>query len=207
EIMKYALWKNPQGHMKGYLEGWQWEIAAYRLDKLLETNMIPPTVEKRFKGNRGSCQLWVDVEMSGKEKQAKKIKVPLAKVDQWNKMMYIKYAFDNLIANEDRHLGNILIDKEWRCIGIDHSRSFRTSRRFVKELIYTEKHKKGPMVMKMLPRTLLDKLETLNFEIIKDAVGEYLTNKEIKSVLLRRDLILQEMEKRIKENGEENVIY
>ena len=41
-----ACWKNPKGMKKGYLEGWQYEIAAYEMDKLLGLNMIPPTVER-----------------------------------------------------------------------------------------------------------------------------------------------------------------
>ena len=69
-----ALWKNPQGRMKGYMENWKWEIAAYRLDKYLGLCMVPPTVERRFEGNLGSCQLWVESKMSLKDKYEKKIK-------------------------------------------------------------------------------------------------------------------------------------
>ncbi len=36
-----AAWKNPEGMQLGYLEGWQYEIAAYRIDKLLGLDMIP----------------------------------------------------------------------------------------------------------------------------------------------------------------------
>ena len=30
-----GCWKNPQGIQNGHLEGWQYEISAYRMDKLL----------------------------------------------------------------------------------------------------------------------------------------------------------------------------
>lgn len=203
----YGLWKNPEGRQKGYLEGWKWEIAAYRLDKLLDSNGVPPTVERRFRGNRGSLQLWIDAEMSAKDKFEKKIPVPYEKLDQWNKMLYIKYTFDNLIANEDRHSGNMLIDSEWRCVAIDHSRSFRISKKFVEKLIYTKNHKAGPMVMKQIPRSLYDQIEKLDFQNIREAVEEYLNDKEINAVLIRRDLILQEINSRIQMLGEDAVLY
>ena len=34
-------------------------------------------------------------------------------------------VFDELIANTDRNLGNMLIDRQWKLWLIDHSRAFR----------------------------------------------------------------------------------
>jgi len=189
------------------MENWRWEIAAYRLDKYLGLNMISPTVEKRFRGKRGSCQLWVDYWIKAKHKNEQKIKVPNYKVFHYNRATYLRWAFDNLIANEDRHAGNFFITEDWRIILPDHSRSFRTSNKFTKNLIYTEKHKEGPKIMKELPRAFIEKLKSLNFELIRDIVGEYLTDKEINAVLLRRDLILKAVEERIKKLGEDKVLY
>ena len=206
-VTRKALWKDAEGRMKGSMENWRWEIAAYRLDKYLGLNMISPTVEKRFRGQRGSCQLWVDYWIKATVKNEQKIKVPNYKVFHYNRTTYLRRAFDNLIANEDRHAGNFFITEDWRIILPDHSRSFRTSKKFTKNLIYTEKHKEGPRIMKELPRAFVEKLKSLNFEIIRDAVGEYLTDKEIDAVLLRRDMILQVIEERIKKLGEDQVLY
>lgn len=206
-IKRYALWKNPEGLQKGYLEGWKWEIAAYRLDRYLELNMVPPAVEREFQGKRGCCQLWVTAEMDLRRKVREKIKTPTDKVYYWNNATYLQRAFDNLIANEDRHLGNILITKDWRMILVDHLRSFRTSKKFSTELIYTEKHTEGPKIMRKLPRAFVEKLKALNFELMKDIVGKYLTDKEIEAVLMRRDLILKEIDKLIKKHGKAEVLY
>jgi hypothetical protein len=206
-IMRKALWKDAEGLMGGKIENWRWEIAAYRLDKYLGLNMISPTVEKRFREKRGSCQLWVDYWIKATQKNEQKIKVPSVKVFSYNRATYLRWAFDNLIGNEDRHAGNIFLTEDWRIILPDHSRSFRTSSKFTKELIYTEKHKEGPKVMKELPRAFVEKLKSLNFEVIRDSVGEYLTDKEIEAVLLRRDLILEVINKRINELGEGQVLY
>jgi hypothetical protein len=207
DVTHRALWKNAEGRQKGYMEGWQWEIAAYRLDRFLGLNMVPPTVERRFQENRGSCQYWMDDCITLKEKEEKKIKTPSYKVFPMNRSIYLQRFWDNLIGNEDRHQGQILLTKDWRMILIDHSRTFRTSKKFTEKLIYTEKHPEGPKLMSELPRALVEKVKALTPESIKAAVGEYLTDEEIKAVLIRRDLILVEIDKLIKKNGEDQVLY
>ncbi len=206
-VRKKALWKNPEGLMKGFLENWKWEIAAYRLDKYLGLIMVPPTVERRFRGDRGSCQLWVDAKMSLKEKMEKNIDTPSYKVFPWNRALFLQRAFDNLIANQDRHQNQYLITEDWRMILIDHSRTFRTSKKFTSKLIYSEKGKESKYLMKELPRAFYEKLKALNQEIIAEVVGEYLTEKEAEAVLMRKDLMIQWIEDRIKQFGEDKVLY
>lgn len=207
-ITNKAIWKNPEGRMKGFMESWKWEIAAYRLDKYLGLNMVPPTVERRFQGNRGSCQFWVTHKMSLKEKVENKVKTPSYKIFPLNRAYYLQRAFDNLIANEDRHQNQFLFTEDWRMILIDHSRSFRTSKKFTKKLIYDEKYKEGPtFIMAQLPRAFVEKIKGLNPEVIKEVVGEYLTDDEIKAMLIRKDLIIKWLDKRIKKLGEDEVLY
>ncbi len=205
EIVRNALWKNSEGEQRGFIEGWKYEIAAYLLDKYLGLNMVPPTVEREFQGKRGSCQLWVESRMNMREKIQKAIETPPDKVQSWIRAAYLQQAFDNLIANEDRHTGNVLITKDWRTILIDHSRTFRTSQKFTEKLLFTDKE--SPMVMNELPRAFVEKIKTLNFELMKNIVGEYLTDEEINAVVLRKDLLLKEIEKRIKKYGEDKVLY
>lgn len=207
-VTNNAIWKDVEGRAKGFMENWRWEIAAYRLDKHLGLNMVPPTVERRFQGNRGSCQLWITSMMSLKKKFDEEIKTPSYRVFNWNRAFYKQRALDNLIANEDRHQNQYLITEDWRMILIDHSRSFRTSKKFTKKLIYDEKYKEGPtFIMKELPRALYEKIKSLNTEVIKGVVGEYLTDNEIEAMLVRKDLIVNWVEDHIKKMGEDKVLY
>ena len=207
DVTHRGLWKNPRGQMGGYWEGWTYEIAAYLLDKHLGLGMVPPTVERLFRDERGSCQYWVDDCMSLKEREEKRIKMPPVKVFAWNRATYLQRFFDNLIANEDRHTNQILITPDWRMILIDHSRSFRTSGRFTKSLLYSAKHPEGPKLMSELPRVLVDKVKSLDFPSIKAVVGENLSDNEIRAVLIRRDLILTEIDRLVRANGENKVFY
>jgi hypothetical protein len=202
-----ALWKNAEGRMHGYIEGWQYEIAAYLLDKDLGLNMVPPTVERRFHGDKGSCQYWMDDTITLKYREDHKIKMPSYKVFNWDRAIYLQRFFDNLIANEDRHQNQILITKDWRMILIDHSRTFRTSKKFTEKLIFTENHPEGPKLMSELPRAIVEKIKAYTFDHIRSVVGDYLTDEEIRAVLIRRDLILKEVDKLIKKNGEDKVLY
>ena len=207
DVTHRALWKNAQGRMGGFWEGWNYEIAAYRLDKHLGLGMVPPTVERRFRDEKGSCQFWIDDCMSLRDREEKKIKMPPIKIFDWNRATYLQRLWDNLIANEDRHTNQILITPDWRMILIDHSRSFRTSAKFTKSLIYTASSPDGPKLMSELPRALVDKVKALDFATIRSVVGKYLSDDEIHAVLARRDLILTEIDKLIKINGEDKVLY
>jgi len=206
--LEYAgCWKNPKGLKQGYLEGWQYEIAAYEMDKLLGLNMIPPTVEREFQGKKGSLQFWVTSEMSDLERMDKGIGIPKSHLTSWNKQKYLTRAFDCLIGNEDRTQQNIRYTIDWRTILIDHSRSFRSSRKFVRNLVYGKNGIKGKKLFRQLPRKFVDKIDSLNFESISLAVGSYLTDKEIKAVLKRKELLLKEINEMIEEKGEGNVLY
>jgi len=209
---RLGVWKNPEGRMSGFIEGWTWEIAAYRLDRYLGLNMVPVTVERRRNENRGSLQIWWETKMTYKtimeSKGPNKISPPAGyKGVLYNRAVYLQRAFDNLIANEDRHANNILVTDDWRLILIDHSRSFRTSPKFTESLLYNEKSKTHPGTMSGLPAAFIEKLKSLTPEVIKGIVGEYLDDKEIAAMIVRRDLILKEIDRLIAKNGKINVIY
>lgn len=202
-----GCWKNPSGMQKGFKEGWQYEIAAYEMDKLLGLNMIPPTVEREFNGKRGSLQFWITSEMSDLERMEQGIKIPQNKLESWNKQKYLTRAFDCLIANEDRTQQNIRYKKDWRTILIDHSRSFRSSEKFQKQLVFGKNGVLSQKLFRRLPRVFVENVRALNYDKIKQAVGPYLTDEEIQAVLIRKELLLDEIEEMIEEKGETNVLY
>jgi len=202
-----GCWKNPSGMQKGFLEGWQYEIAAYAMDKLLGLNMIPPTVEREFDDHRGSLQFWITSEMSDLERMERGIRIPQDKLESWNKQKYLTRAFDCLIANEDRTQQNILYTKDWRTILIDHSRSFRSSDIFKKQLVFGKNGLLAQKLFRRLPKTFVEKVRALNFDKVKQAVGPYLSDEEIEAILARKELLLGEIDKMVEEKGESKVLY
>ncbi len=207
DVTRRGLWKNPKGIRQGFLEGWQYEIAAYEMDKLLKLNMIPPTVERKFKKKRGSLQLAIDKLHSELEIFEEKIKFPREKSHNRSNMKYITRAFDCLIANDDRTQENILYNTEWRTILIDHSRAFRSTREHTKNLMYGKNGLKGALLIRRLPREFVEKIKALTLENVQEAVGSYLKKKEVKAVLKRKELLLKEIEEMIQETGEDKFLY
>ena len=202
-----GCWKNPKGMREGFLEGWQYEIAAYEMDKLLGLNMIPPTVEREFEGKRGSLQYWITSEMNDLERIELGIRIPEENLEIWNKQKYLTRAFDCLIANEDRTQQNIRYKKGWRTILIDHSRSFRSSDKFKKQLVFGKNGLLAQKLFRILPKVFVEKVKAMNFADIKHAVGPYLTDEEIEAVLMRKKLLLDEIEEMVKEKGVAKVLY
>ena len=204
-----ACWKNPKGVQNGHLEGWQYEIAAYRMDKLLGLNMVPPTVERDFEGKKGSLQMWVVTEFSLLEIMERNIPLPDKNPEAtvFNRGKYLARAFDSLIANDDRTQQNVRYTKDWRVILIDHSRSFRSKKKYQKRLLYGKRGSKEKQLFRQLPRIFVEKVKALDFDTIKNAVGSYLTDKEISAILSRRKLLLAEIEDMISDVGQDNVLY
>lgn len=204
-----ACWKNPQGIQKGHLEGWQYEIAAYQMDKLLGLKMIPPTVEREFEGKKGSLQMWVVTEFSLLDIMEQGIPLPVKNPEAtiFNRGKYLARAFDSLIANDDRTQENVRYTKDWRVILIDHSRSFRSKKKDQKRLLYGKNGSKEKQLFRQLPRSFVEKVKALDFDSIKNAVGPYLSDKEITAVLARKKLLIAEIEEMIEEMGRDKVLY
>ncbi len=207
EVELSGVWKNPKGKQQGFLEGWQYEIAAYQMDKLLVLNMVPPTVEKTFDEKKGSLQFWISGGMSDLDRIENGVQIPESQIHHWENMKYLTRAFDCIIANDDRTQQNIRYTEDWRTILIDHSRAFRSTRKHTKNLVYGMNGLKEAKIFRRLPREFVENVKALNFDQIKDAVGIYLTEKEINAILSRKDIFLIEIDEMIKEQGEDSVLY
>ena len=172
-----------QGTEFNFRDTWRYNVAAYRLDRLLELGMIPPSVERSFNGKTGSFTWWVDdVLMDEGARLKKKVEAPVAKT--WNEQMWHVRMFDQLIYNVDRNLGNLLIDNDWRIWMIDHTRAFR---------VYDVLKAQGNL--SRMDRRVLERLKVLDKTTLKKTMGDYLSPSEIDTLLKRRDLIVQHFEK------------
>ena len=110
----------PPGIYRGFFTSYKTEIAAYELDKLLKTDMVPPTVERQLQGNTGAAQLWVEGVSEWKGD------APLGEANrpEWDKQLARMAMFTRLTGDRDRNLANVLRDVTWNLILIDHTQAF-----------------------------------------------------------------------------------
>lgn len=174
-----------------FRDSYKFNIAAYRLDKLLGLNMVPVSVERKIARDTGALTWWVDdVLMVEKDRYLKGIDAP--DPEAWNRQIYQARVFNQLTANTDPNLGNFLITKNWKLWTIDFTRAFRSH----KELL-------DPKQLTCIDPKFHQALKTLNEDAVKREIRRYLSNWEMEGLLARRATIVELFERRAAEQGED----
>ena len=180
---------------KNFRDSYKFNIAAYRLGKLLGIDTIPMSVEREVDGKLGSMTWWVDnIWITEVERRDKGIKPPASQF--WVDALNIVRVFDQLIYNTDRNQGNLLITPEWKVWMIDHTRAFRT---------HVAMQKKNALPGRV-DHKLLAALRQLNAAQLQKALNGYLRPEEISAILGRRNLIVAHFDSEIKQKGEDSVL-
>jgi hypothetical protein len=187
--------KTDRGTELNFRDSYKFNIAAYRLARLLGIENLPVTVERKVGGKSCAVDWWVDYVMTDEGGRKKKNMEP-PDLEAWNEQMYVVRVFDQLIFNVDRNLTNLLILKNWDIVMIDHSRSFRLSHK-LQEARNLEK----------CDRTLLHNLRALTKDDVAKALMPYCTRAELDAVMARRDAIVRYFDDRITQRGETAVLY
>ncbi len=161
---------------------YHYDVAAYRLDRMLDLQMVPVAVIRKIDGKEGVLQYWV--ENSINERDREETKAPFESYCKKDQQYWMRFIFDILIYNEDRNLTNILWTKnDFMMVFIDHTRAFRLSGKRPKQ------YRKAPLYVSDL---LQKKLESLNMDNLTENLSPYLNNTQIRAILNRRDRIIKE---------------
>jgi hypothetical protein len=176
--------RTDQGTEFNFRDSWSFNVAAYKLDRLIGLRLVPVSVERRFRTTVAAFTWWVDdVQMDEGERLKKKLNSP--DPQGWNEEMQLVRLFDQLIYNIDRNLGNLVITKDWTIWAIDHTRAFRTSPTL-----------KSPGNVARCDRQVFDRLKALDRETLRRELSSHLQTWEIDAILKRRDAIVAIIEKK-----------
>jgi hypothetical protein len=187
--------KTDRGTELNFKDSYRFNIAAYRLSRMLGIQNLPVTVERKVAGKTCAVDWWVDdVMMDEAARKQKKMEAPNPEL--WNNEIYVMRVFDQLIFNVDRNLTNMLILNSWDIMMIDHSRSFRLQHTL-----------ENPKNLGRCERTLLANLRALDHDAVRKALMPFCTKSEVESVMARRDAIVKYYDKLIKEKSESAVLY
>jgi hypothetical protein len=190
-----AIFKNLDGYT-GYVSGesllvalnqtdrYHYDVAAYRIDRMLGLDMVPPAVLRTVNGQEGVAQLWIENAFDEEKRAAQGMTPPDSATfeRQWQMM----HAFDILIFNVDRNAGNILYTEDWQLRPIDHTRAFR---------LHGGRPENLRKVDLMVPPELVTQLESLDDKALKESMKGLLHAMQVKAVLKRRDQLIKYAQK------------
>ena len=179
------------GYSKGFMESYKAEVAAYKLDRMLDMHMVPPIVERNIQGKNGAAVYWIE-NVRGWSVE----KPPQGPEPNWSIQLTKMKMFDQLIANIDRNQGNLIYDADWHLILIDHSRAF-----------ITKKDLKGIAPLGRVDRKLWEKMQALTIEDLNAGLDPWVGEKEKMALLTRRDLMAKNIQEMITKRGEKFVFY
>jgi len=161
-----------------------YDVAAYKLDRMLDWQMVPTAVIAEVEGDEGALSDWVENAINERDRLEQEI--PFSGFCKQSEQYRLRFVFDILIHNDDRNLTNILWTKNgFMMMFIDHSLAFRS----------TEKRPKQYRKVNLEVSDLLrSRLESLNSESLTRELSAYLHPRQIEAILARRDLILKQAE-------------
>ncbi len=169
------------------------DIAAYRLSRLLQLDNIPPVTFRRLGGQRITLQIWLEGMLMETDRRDRGLDpVSFQHHRQQEQNMRV---FDSLIGNVDRNTGNIFTNEDGDFWLIDHSRSFMRN----DNTRYLER-------INMCGRGLFARIKSLQREQLQELLSPPLTASEVDWVLQRRDKVVAHIEELIATRGDENIV-
>ena len=157
------------------------DVAAYRLDRLLELDLVPVAVVREIEGKAGSLQFlpdqWLDEQQRGATGRGGSAQCSLT--DQWPTM----YVFDSLIYNEGRSLQRMLYSPDiWQLILVGHDKAFGTQKGRPRHLA---------SVSFKIGDAWTNALKSLTDEILEEKLGDVLDKRRRQALLARRDQLIE----------------
>ncbi len=180
-------------------------VAAFELDKMLDLDLVSPSVERTVNGRPVALVWWVDdVLMDEVSRRRRSVAPP--DPERWDRQMQAVRVFDELVANAYRSMDpaaytstlwdNLLITRDWNVALIGHTFTFGASHRL-----------QYPDSLTRCDRRVLANLRALDREAFERRLGRFLKADQLDALEARRGLIVRHFDEEVARNGERAVLY
>lgn len=206
EEVQLAVFKSLDVHKQGlytlangkqvfnFSDCFEYERAAYLLDRELGLGMVPIAVLRRYRNTDGVLVAWIH-DAVHEDRVKREFSGP--EMASMVRQKSIVNLFDSLIYNTDRRPPNTLVNESIpKIYMIDHTQSFREK----KEL--QDAFAEGRT---WLPEDTYTRLKALDMDRMNQLLAGLTTRGQRKIMLVRRDLIVEKIEKEREEFGDEAV--
>ena len=185
----------PKNTEVNFKDTYRYNIAGYRLSRLLGLDNVPMSVARKVNGKPVAMTWWIDdviLDEGSRQKEHTVGPNPSRTASQ----IHILRVFDELIQNRDRNAGNLLWTADWKMWMIDHTRAFRLGKDLLK-----------PDQLQRVDRAMFKKMRGLTASDLTGAMEKSLTKAEIEALLARRDAIVKLFDAKIAQRGEAAVLF
>jgi hypothetical protein len=190
-LFKYFDYRRPQPQPHSY----EYELAAYALDRLLDARVVPPTVERKIEGRKGSLQIFLENCISEQDRRRKRLEAPDPKAFA-NALEGVR-VFESLVNDECLNYRDLLVDThDWQVFRVDFSEAFAPSPELRPDCRIT-----------VCRRQLYEGLLKLNDAAVTRSMSSYLNEQETSALLSRKALLTNAIKTLIAEKGEEAVLF
>lgn len=172
-----------------------YNIAAYKLARLLGyDDLVPATVERVWKGQRGALTWWVTKKWDEDERQ--KAGATPTDMAGWERQLYLARAFTQLVDDSDRNLGNQLVTADFHMWLIDFTRAFR----------HTE-GVRNPTLLRRIDRRFFTRLKGVTDDELREALSPWVERPAREALVLRRAAMVKHYEALVAQRGDDTQVF
>ncbi|MBM3294654.1 MAG: hypothetical protein FJY82_09020 [Candidatus Aminicenantes bacterium] len=176
-------------------DSYKYDLAGYALSRLLNLDIVPPTVEREVSGTPGALQWYLEGFISERDRLRTGLQPPNPGSFR-DRLDEIK-VFEVLANDKCQDIDDTLIHKEsWRICRVDFSEAFAPSTAL----------DEGCSIERC-SRYLYDRLETTSRSTLAARLRSYLDPSELDALWGRWTSVISRLHALIREKGERAVIY
>jgi len=178
-----------------FADSYQYELAAYVLNRMLSQTIIPPMVPREIDGVSGSLQIYME-NCSRESDVVRRNQDPPDPV-LFKRAKIVIEIFELLTADQCHDMEDTLIQADsWKVCRIDFSEAFKPDPTLSAD--YT---------ISGCSRLLYKELKKLKKEDLTTMLSAYLNADELDGLWQRAGLIIRVLDDLIKTNGEDNILF